>query len=57
MNGGAGETDERHVELGDELAHRLEHVGGVGLGVEGAEAVEIGRRAEGMLDLGADAGE
>ena len=52
-----GETDERHVELADEDPHRLEDVGGVGLGIERAEPVEVGGRAEGLGDDRAGAGD
>ena len=51
-----GKADERHVEFGDELAHGLEYVGRIGLGVEGAQAFEIGLRGERVLDLRANAG-
>ena len=46
---GPGEADQGRVaQLGGEVAHRLEHVGRVDLGLEGSQAVEVGGRAEGL---------
>ena len=48
----AGEADQRHVrrQLAGEDAHRLEHVGRVGLGLERAQAVEVGGARNGSVD-------
>ena len=43
MNGAPAKPISGTVELAGEDAHRLEHVGRVGLGVERAEPVEVGR--------------
>jgi hypothetical protein len=44
----AGERQQRHVvgQLGGEDLHRLGHVRGVGVGLERAQAVEVGRLPE-----------
>ena len=39
--GRAGESDEGHAELPGQEPHRLEHVAGVGLGIEGAQPLQV----------------
>ena len=53
---GAGERDERHGQLGDQVADRLQHVGRVGLGVEGPQTRQVLATRERPGDHRADPG-
>ena len=53
MNGAPAKPISGTWQLVDEDAHRLEHVGRVGLGVEGAQALEVGSaRSKGCSTTG-----
>ena len=54
--GGAGEADERHVELGDQDAHGLGHPRHVLVGLEGPQLGQVGVAAHRLAEHGADAG-
>ena len=52
---GAGEADQRAIELSHELSYRFEYVGRVGLGIERPKTGEVVLMTERPFDFGTHA--